>query len=200
MLLVSKITPPKATKVSIYKNEQTKNISLKIKGQIATTFLIIPENIKIGLNLKKNEPQIILFYSGHLNDIQNKNYQRLKFYNLLSLVFRLLLKEVSNVNKIIIKRMQLFGFGYRVYLNKTKDILGLKLGYSHKIYLKLKRFQKIKKINRYNFSLIGSFKDLLNQTSQDIRKFKTPDVYKGKGVRFLGETLKFKVGKKSQDR
>lgn len=200
MLLVSKVTTPKATKILIYKNKQTNNISLKIKGQIATTFLIIPEKIKLGLNLKKTKPEIILFYNGRLKDLQNKNNQYLKFYNLLALIFRLILKEISNVNKIIIKRMQLFGFGYRVYLNKTKNILGLKLGYSHKIYLKLKRFQKIKKINRYNFSLIGSFKDLLNQTSQDIRKFKTPDVYKGKGVRFLGETLKFKVGKKSQDR
>lgn len=202
MQLISKIPSSKTTKILIYKDLNTKYFKLKIKGKISSTFLFLPKNFKIGFNLKKQKndlisnKELILFYSEYLK----KNKQKYKFYNLLFIITRFLLKEFNLVNQLSVKNLHIFGFGYRAYLNKTGTILALKLGYSHKVYVKLKKFQKIKKINRYNISILGSFKDLLNQTCSDIRKFKTPDIYKGKGVRFLGEEFKFKVGKKSQDR
>lgn len=200
MQLISRIPSSSTTKILIYKDLNTRYFKIKIKGKISSTFLLLPKNFKFGINLcnlkSHTNRELICFYSECLK----KNKQKYKFYNLLFIITRILLREFNLVNQLAIKNLHIFGFGYRAYLNKTRTVLGLKLGYSHKIYMKLKKFQKIKKTNRYNISILGSFKDLLNQTCSDIRKFKTPDVYKGKGVRFLGEELKFKVGKKSQDR
>lgn len=208
---------PKNVQVLLYKpvrkrhKHEAKKTFLKIKGNITDTFLILPEPIKIGQAFSESPADsktlyknIKIFFScGKRKDILTSykiQPDTFILYNLFFSTINFLRKELDAVNSLYIKNLQIFGFGYRAYLSKSQTTLGLKLGFSHKIYMKMRKYQKFQKINRYNITLLGPFQDLLAQTSSDIRKFRAPDAYKGKGVRFLGEKFSFKVGKKAQDR
>lgn len=90
------------------------------------------------------------------------------------------------------------GVGYRVLdvENYGNRLLGLKLGFSHFLYLKIN-----KPINVYNLKFIklficGNSFQKVGELAAVIRKTKTPEPYKGKGIKYYSEKIKIKEGKK----
>ena len=95
------------------------------------------------------------------------------------------------------KEMELVGVGYRA--TSTGQVLELALGYSHAIYIKLPKEDKVEaKTERNKNPLIileSDDKQLLGQVCAKIRSLRKPEPYKGQGIKFVGEVIRRKSGK-----
>lgn len=101
---------------------------------------------------------------------------------------------VTGVSTGFTKGLEIVGTGYKV--EAKGDTLMLSLGYSNPVEFPLPQGIKAEVLDRgTRFELKGIDKELLGQTVANIRGLRPPDVYKGKGVRFIGEQLRRKVGK-----
>ena len=106
------------------------------------------------------------------------------------------LKQVINqMSEINFKRVNLVGVGYRAFVQTDPNILNLKLGYSHPIFVKIPDSLNIV-CPKPNIIFISGFSiNEINKMVSIIRNFRTPEPYKGKGVLYEYEVLKLKEGK-----
>lgn len=101
---------------------------------------------------------------------------------------------IEGVTKGYEKRLEIEGLGYRAEVQN--DDLVLSVGFSHP--LRIKKIEGITFVVEKNIIVItGIRKDLVGQTAAKIRQLRAPDPYKGKGIRYLGEIIKKKAGKKA---
>ncbi len=92
------------------------------------------------------------------------------------------------------KELRIQGVGYRAVLEGKK--LKLELGFSHPIYYEFPQGIDIK-VEKDIVSIHGADKEKVGQTAAEIRSFRKPEPYKGKGVRYVDEYVRSKVGKKN---
>jgi large subunit ribosomal protein L6 len=100
---------------------------------------------------------------------------------------------VIGVNEGFTKHLELVGVGYRVA--KQGDEITLSLGYSHPIKFKPPAGVTIDVQDQTKFSVSGIEKEAVGQVAADIRGFRPPEPYKGKGVMYRGEKIRRKAGK-----
>ncbi|MGV0626152.1 50S ribosomal protein L6 [Mycolicibacter minnesotensis] len=100
---------------------------------------------------------------------------------------------VTGVAEGYVRKMEIFGVGYRVVL-KGSD-LEFALGYSHPVVIKAPEGITFAVETPTKFSVSGIDKQQVGQISANIRRLRRPDPYKGKGVRYEGEQVRRKVGK-----
>ena len=115
-------------------------------------------------------------------------------------LFRALIHNmVVGVSEGYRKEMELVGVGYRA--TATGQVLELALGYSHAIYIKLPPEVKVEAKSERNKNpliiLTSDDKQLLGQVCAKIRSLRKPEPYKGKGIKFVGEIIRRKSGKKA---
>ncbi len=91
------------------------------------------------------------------------------------------------------KKLNLVGVGYRAAVNGDK--LQLNLGYSHPVNFKLPHNVHAKVEGNTQIFLESCDKQLLGQVIADIRNFRPPEPYKGKGILLEGEVVRRKAGK-----
>ena len=122
------------------------------------------------------------------------NERKEKYYKAMHGLYRSLLNNmVRGVTHGFEKRLELNGVGYRASL---KDgVLDLLVGYSHKVNFILPEGIECEVQDNILIILKSYDKQLLGETAARIRRIKLPDVYKKKGVRYVGEVIKTKVGK-----
>jgi large subunit ribosomal protein L6 len=105
---------------------------------------------------------------------------------------------VVGVTKGYELNMELVGVGYRAE-QMPNNVIDLILGYSHHTYIQLppEVELEVKAEKRSNpFIKIKSIdKQLIGQVAAKIRSFRSPEPYKGKGIKFVGEKLRRKAGK-----
>ena len=110
-----------------------------------------------------------------------------------SLIFNM----VEGVSKGYTKDLELVGVGYRASNQGQK--LDLALGFSHNIVLEIAPEVKVETISDKGknpiIKLSSYDKQLVGQVAAKIRGFRSPEPYKGKGVKFVGEVLRRKAGK-----
>ena len=92
------------------------------------------------------------------------------------------------------KELQLQGVGYRAQAQGKK--LNLSLGFSHPVVYEVPEGIDIETPTQTQVIVKGIDKQLVGQVSADIRAFRPPEPYKGKGVRYLDEYVKRKEAKK----
>ena len=92
------------------------------------------------------------------------------------------------------KDLELRGVGYRAAMKG--NTLNLQLGYSHEINYDAPEGIKITVAKPTEISIAGSNKQVVGQVAAEIRQFRKPEPYKGKGVRYVGEYVRIKEGKK----
>ena len=90
--------------------------------------------------------------------------------------------------------LNIVGVGYRAYL--TDNVLVLKVGYSHPIEYMIPDDVRISCPSSVQIVIFGVDKDRVGQIAAEIRSFKKPEPYKGKGIRYENEQLYLKEGKK----
>ena len=101
---------------------------------------------------------------------------------------------VQGVSDGFEKRLQLQGVGYRAAVRGEK--LTLQLGFSHPVEYQLPKGISATTPSQTEIVISGADKQLVGQVSAEIRGFRPPEPYKGKGVRYLGEQVRRKEAKK----
>ena len=110
------------------------------------------------------------------------------------LVRALLANMVKGVTEGYKREMALIGVGYRVSLSGKN--LVFTLGFSHPVEFPLPAGIEAEVGERgVNFSIKGIDKELVGQTCATIRDFRSPEPYKGKGIRYSDEVVRQKAGK-----
>jgi large subunit ribosomal protein L6 len=89
--------------------------------------------------------------------------------------------------------MEIIGVGYRAALQGNN--LVLQLGYSHEVVFPIPAGIKIAVDKQTLLAVTGSDKQAVGQVAAKIRSLRTPEPYKGKGVRYVGEFVRKKAGK-----
>lgn len=93
------------------------------------------------------------------------------------------------------RKLEIVGIGYRAQLQGRN--LQLALGYSHPVNFPLPDGVSAEVEKQTGITLKGADKAQLGQTAAKLRALRKPDPYKGKGIRFAGESIRRKVGKKA---
>jgi len=91
------------------------------------------------------------------------------------------------------KQLEITGVGYRAV--KQGDKLQLSLGYSHPIEMEPPAGISFELENPTKLAVVGIDKELVGQVAAKVRATRKPEPYKGKGVHYLGETIRRKAGK-----
>ena len=109
------------------------------------------------------------------------------------LVRTLVANMVEGVSNGYQKKLQLVGVGYRAAL-KGKD-LEMQLGYSHPVSVPCPEGITFECPQPTEIVVSGASKEQVGQVAADIRKWRKPEPYKGKGIRYEGEYIRRKLGK-----
>jgi large subunit ribosomal protein L6 len=91
------------------------------------------------------------------------------------------------------RNLEIQGTGYRAAMDG--DVLVLQLGFSHPIRFEVPKGITIKVENPTRIAVSGADKAQVGQIAANIRGFRPPEPYKGKGVRYEGEYVRRKAGK-----
>ena len=148
---------------------------LNVEGKLGKSSTSIPKSINV--NIDNNE---IMLTSD------NKA--------LLGTIYANIKNEIHGNSKGFEKKLELVGTGYKANINDK--VLVLSLGYSHDINFAIPESITITVEKNTNVSVTGSSKQLVGQVAAKIKSFRKPEPYKGKGVRYQGEKIYRKEGKK----
>ena len=101
---------------------------------------------------------------------------------------------VSGVTKGFERKLELVGVGYRAAVQGKN--LNLTLGFSHAVIYPIPEGISIETPTQTEVMIKGIDRQKVGQVAAEIRGFRPPEPYKGKGVRYAGEKIAMKEGKK----
>ena len=158
------------------------------KGELKFAF---PKEIKI--EIKDN--QIFVSLEKQNDTRRLTSGQKKKIISFWGLTRSCVANMIEGVLKGYEKSLEFEGLGYKANVEANGDLV-LFLGYSHD--LRIKKIEGIDILVQKNVIKVSGFdKYLVGQTAATIKKLRIPDAYKGKGIRYAGEIIKKKPGKKA---
>ena len=158
-------------------NDDKNNITVKgPKGELSSNF-----DHRINIEIKDK------------NIILTVKKETKKTSELWGLSRALISNMIEGVSKGYEKKLELQGVGYKV-MQKGKD-LELALGFSHPVFFQAPDGIEFT-IEKNIITISGINKQSVGQIAAEIRSKKKPEPYKGKGIRYVGEQVRRKVGKK----
>lgn len=152
---------------------------ITVKGPKGTLEKEIHKNISVSMEnniIKVTRPN---------NEAQNRS--------LHGLTRTLINNMINGVEKEYTKELQINGVGYRVA--KQGNNLNLTLGYSHPVIFEAPAGITFDVPNPNTIIVKGIDKELVGQTTANIRTKRPPEVYRGKGIKYAEEVIRRKVGK-----
>ena len=105
----------------------------------------------------------------------------------------LLANMVEGVNGGFEKGLEIVGVGYRA--EKVGDKLVLRIGFSHQVEVSPLPGVSLGVEGSNRIRVTGIDKEVVGEMAARIRAIRPPDVYKGKGIRYVGESVRLKAGK-----
>ncbi len=105
----------------------------------------------------------------------------------------LIANMVEGVSNGFERKLQILGVGYRAQVQGRKLILNV--GYSKPVEIDPPEGITVSVENNTNLTISGINKEIVGNTAARIRAVRPPEVYKGKGIRYLGEMVRRKAGK-----
>ena len=123
----------------------------------------------------------------------NRNDDSIKSRSAHGLTRTLVNNMVIGVSKGFETLLEINGVGYRAEVKGT--VLNLSLGYSHPINFQLPAGITVDVEKMTKVKVMGIDKEMVGQTAAKIRAFRSPEPYKGKGVKYADETILRKAGK-----
>ena len=166
--------------VSTAVNLKIEDNKVIVKGPQGEMSFVVPKE----LTLIRKENNLIF---------KRKNNEK-KIRSIHGLYRQIISNAVSGVEKSWEKKLEVVGTGFTVKL-QGEDLV-FKVGYSHPVVFKKQPGIKYQVEGNNNVTVAGHDKQLVGQVAYQIKMIKKPDVYKGKGIRYLGEKLRIKPGKK----
>ena len=107
----------------------------------------------------------------------------------------LLTNMIKGVTEGYEKKLAIEGVGYKAQVAQGK--LTMQLGFSHPAVYQAPAGVEIKLDKQNNIIVSGCSKELVGEVAAEIRHIKPPEPYRGKGIRYVGEYVRRKVGKKT---
>jgi large subunit ribosomal protein L6 len=101
---------------------------------------------------------------------------------------------VTGVSEGFTKKLEIVGVGYRAAA-KGSNALEMQLGFSHPVHIKAPEGIEFEVPQQTEIIVKGIDKQLVGQVAADIRKWRKPEPYKGKGIKYEGEHIIRKAGK-----
>lgn len=147
------------------------------KGKLARTF---PENVVISLA----DGKVIV-------TPRDKTAESKAFWGLTR---KLISNMVEGVTTGFTKKLEINGVGYKAAV--SNGLIKLSLGFSHDIYYAVPDDITVVSERPTSITISGSDKEKVGQIAAEIRAFKKPEPYKGKGIKYEGERIRRKEGKK----
>lgn len=126
----------------------------------------------------------------------NRSTERKQVKAMHGLYRSLIANAVAGVEKPWTKRLEIVGTGFTAKMQGTD--LTMKLGYSHPVVVKKPEGITFQVEGSRLVVVSGVDKQLVGQIAHQIKIIKKPDAYKGKGIRYEGEVIKLKPGKKAK--
>ena len=175
-------------------------------SRIANYPVIVPDKVEVTVNPDQ------ISVKGPLGTLTQKVSQRVKIErvenrlefkmnensrqaNALSGTVRALVANmVTGVTKGFEKKLTLVGVGYRAQAQGDK--INLTLGFSHPVVHQLPQGVKAETPTQTEIVLKGTDKQAVGQVAAEVRRYRAPEPYKGKGVRYTGEQIVLKETKK----
>jgi large subunit ribosomal protein L6 len=170
-----------------------------------------PIEIPSGVNIAVDPGRVMV--NGPLGELQTQVPQRMKIERdgetlvvtrptergedraLHGLTRTLVANMVEGVTKGFEKRLELQGVGYRAALRG--ESLELSVGYSHPVTIEPRQGVSFEVPVPTQIVVKGIDKQAVGQLAAEIRKVRPPEPYKGKGIRYEGEYVRRKVGKRA---
>ncbi|CAK9133529.1 unnamed protein product [Ilex paraguariensis] len=153
---------------------------LKVKGPLGELAITYPSEVKV----EREEAGIL----------RVKKATETRRANQMHGLFRTLTDNmVVGVSKGFEKRLQLIGVGYRAML-EGKDLV-LILGFSHPVRMAIPDGIQVKVEDNTRIVVSGYDKSAIGQFAASVRKWRPPEPYKGKGVKYADEVVRRKEGK-----
>jgi large subunit ribosomal protein L6 len=146
--------------------------------------------LNVNVVEKENATQIRQFLEVSSKKIKKSELS----FNLNSVLNSLCKQKVQGVSRGFITYLRIFGVGYRVFF--SKNILTLKLGFSHFVKIRIPNSIQIFLPEPTLICLYGLDKNEVTQIAATIQQIKPPSPYKGKGIRILDSSVRLKIGKK----
>ena len=107
----------------------------------------------------------------------------------------LIANMIEGVSKGYEKALEIIGVGYRFNV-KGKE-LEINAGYSHKVNLAIPEAITVEQVSATEINIKGIDKEAVGKFAAEIREVRKPEPYKGKGIRYKGEHVRRKEGKKA---
>ncbi len=173
-------------------------------SRVGKTPIQIPDKVKVTLsdtNILVEGPKGKLSMTPHpeIKVIQEGNTIRLErpsddpFHRAIHGTTAALIRNmIKGVTEGFSVTLELVGLGYRASVKG--NTLELNLGLSHPVVYPIPSDVKIE-VKENKIIVSGIDKQRVGQVAAEIRQFRKPNVYKGKGIRYEGEVLKLKAGK-----
>src|SRR3989304_9104246 len=141
------------------------------------------------------DPQVMVGVEGDKIIVKRKNDQK-KVKALHGLTRNLIANMITGVASLWRKNLELVGVGFRAQTEGAKLILNV--GFSHPVEIVAPEGITFEVTDSTVIKVSGADKALVGQLAANIKKIRTPDVYKGKGIRYQGEYIRKKVGKSAK--
>lgn len=151
-----------------------------VKGTKGTLEQGLPSFVE--LEIKDNEIKVLVK--------QPNNKEQRSCWGTIAALIRNMIKGVKDGFE---KKLELVGVGYRAEL-KGEDLV-LNVGFSHPINFKIPEGIKAN-VEKNTIVIQGIDKQLVGEVAAKIRKFRKPEPYKGKGIKYSDEVVRRKAGKK----
>ncbi len=174
-------------------------------SRIGTKAVVIPKDVKVEvkegmiciegpkgkLTQKLSERISIEIKEGILSVKRSANTKIDK--SLHGLFRALIVNMIVGVTQGYTKELEIQGVGFKAQISGDK--LNMALGFSHPVNYQIPAGIKIEAPKPTSLVIRGIDKALIGEVATEIRAFYPPEPYKGKGIRFVGEIVKKKVGK-----
>ena len=175
-------------------------------SRIAKEPVTMPEGVEITINrqdlsFKGSKGNLQMQLHSDVLIEQNENVLNIKPRNnsrqaiaLAGTMRSLVQNMVTGVSQGFEKKLELRGVGYRAQAQGNK--ISLNLGFSHPVEHVVPADIKVETPSQTEVVVSGADKQRVGQVAADIRAYRPPEPYKGKGVRYLGEYVAMKEAKK----
>ncbi|HYG54286.1 MAG TPA: 50S ribosomal protein L6 [Burkholderiales bacterium] len=154
--------------------------NISVKGPLGTIARAADPNVEV-----KKEGEALVFKA-----LGNSNHADAMSGTMRALVANM----VTGVTKGFERKLTLVGVGYRAQAQGDK--LNLSLGFSHPVVHQMPKGVKVATPTQTEIVITGVDKQLVGQVAAEVRAYKSPEPYKGKGVRYADEVIILKETKK----
>ena len=167
------IPMPKGVTVTVQRD------TVEVKGPKGTLTQRVPPGIKFAVK----DSELVA-------ETERPDADLSKFHGLAR---SLMANAVQGVTEGFKKELDIVGVGYRAEVKGKQAIFAL--GYSHPVVLEIPPGIDVTIDKQTHITVTGIDRQLVGQIAANIRRMRKPDPYKQKGVRYMGDVLKKKVGK-----